>query len=71
MVSKADIVQMAYNLFDSYDSDNSGYLDVKEFKIVMKQVFGEVNKKQPIDDIYLNKAMMIYDSNGDNKISRK
>ena len=29
MVSKADIVQMAYNLFDSYDADNSGFLDVK------------------------------------------
>ena len=40
MVSKADIVQMAYNLFDSYDSDKSGFLDIKEFKIVMKQVFG-------------------------------
>ena len=71
MVSRADIVQMAYNLFDSYDTNHSGFLDVSEFKILMKQVFGEVNKTQPIDDIYLNKALMIYDNNGDNKISRK
>jgi Ca2+-binding EF-hand superfamily protein len=26
MVSKADMVQMAYSLFDSYDHDGSGYL---------------------------------------------
>jgi len=36
MVSKADIVQMAFNLFDSYDTDNSGFLDVKEFKKIMR-----------------------------------
>lgn len=27
MVSKADMVEMAYKLFDSYDKDCSGYLE--------------------------------------------
>ena len=29
MVSKADMVALAYKLFDSYDEDNSGYLEPK------------------------------------------
>lgn len=32
MVSKADMVAMAYKLFEDYDADGSGYLEVKEFK---------------------------------------
>jgi len=39
MVSKADMVEMAYKIFDSYDTDNSGFLDVKEFKKVLTEVF--------------------------------
>lgn len=35
MVSKADMVGMAYKLFDSYDQDNSGYLEPAEFRTVM------------------------------------
>lgn len=29
MVSRDDMVAMAYNLFESYDEDSSGFLDVK------------------------------------------
>lgn len=32
MCSREDIVNMAYNLFDSYDKDNSGYLERAEVK---------------------------------------
>ena len=49
MVSRADMVTMAYNLFDSYDEDNSGFLDSKEFKKVMREVFHETNKQMPAD----------------------
>jgi len=27
MVSKGDMMEMAYRIFDSYDNDNSGYLE--------------------------------------------
>lgn len=36
MVSKAEIVEMSSKLFDSYDADNSGFLDPKEFKTVIR-----------------------------------
>jgi len=35
MVSKADTVAMAYKLFEDYDADGNGYLEVKEFKKVL------------------------------------
>ena len=71
MVSKADIAQMAFNLFDSYDKDNSGYLDQKEFRIIMTEVFHEVSKTYPVDQKHLNQTFTIYDSNSDSKLSRK
>jgi hypothetical protein len=39
MVSKADMAQMAYTLFDDSDTDNNGYLDSKESHKVMTEVF--------------------------------
>ena len=39
MASRAEIVQAASTIFDSYDSDDSGSLDVKEFKKGIKEVF--------------------------------
>lgn len=71
MVSKADMVEMAYKLFDSYDKDNSGYLEPKEFKTVMTEVFHEVNKTHSIDKKHLDKLFSICDANGDNKLTRK
>ena len=71
MVSKADTVAMAYKLFEDYDADGNGYLEVKEFKKVLIQVFHEVNKNYPVDKQHLNKLFTICDTNGDNKLTRK
>lgn len=62
---------MAISLFDSYDADSSGYLDVKEYKKVVKEVLHEVSKTTSVDDKKLNQLFTIYDTNNDNKISRK
>lgn len=37
------------SLFDAYDADNSGFLDIKEFKKVLKEVFNEVSKTFAVD----------------------
>lgn len=71
MVSKADMVQMAYSLFDSYDHDGSGYLEPAEFRKVMTEVFHEVNKSYSVDKQHLDKAFTICDTNSDAKLSRK
>lgn len=71
MVSKADMVGMAYKLFDSYDQDNSGFLEPAEFRIVMTEVFNEVNKTYSVDKSHLNKVFTICDANGDKKLTRK
>ena len=71
MATRTETIELAMNLFDSYDADNSGHLDVKEFKKIIKEVWGEVNKHYPVDEKHLNQLFTIYDSNGDNKISRK
>lgn len=62
---------MASKLFDSYDADDSGYLDTKEFKKVLKEVLHEINKNMSVDEKKLNQYFTIYDTNNDNKISRK
>ena len=71
MVSKADMVGMAYKLFDSYDQDNSGFLEPAEFRIVMTEVFNEVNKTYSVDKSHLNKVFTICDANSDKKLTRK
>ena len=71
MVSKADMVGMAYKLFDSYDQDNSGFLEPAEFRIIMTEVFNEVNKTYSVDKSHLNKVFTICDANGDKKLTRK
>lgn len=71
MASKAQIVELALNLFDSYDNDGSGYLDTAEFKKVAKEILHEINKTYSIDDKKLNQLYTIYDTNNDNKLSRK
>lgn len=71
MVSKADMVGMAYKLFDSYDQDNSGFLEPGEFRTVMTEVFNEVNKSYSVDKNHLNKVFTICDANGDKKLTRK
>ena len=71
MVSKADMVQMAYALFDSYDKDGSGFLEPAEFRTVMTEVFHEVNKSYSVDKKHLDKAFTICDSNSDTKLTRK
>jgi Ca2+-binding EF-hand superfamily protein len=71
MASREHIVEMAIQIFDSYDEDNSGSLETKEFKKVIKEVFHEVNKNYPVDEKKLNQLFTIYDSNADGKISRK
>ena len=59
------------SLFDSYDADNSGSLDVKEFKKIIKEVWAEVSKNYPVNEKHLNQIFTIYDGNNDNKISKK
>ena len=71
MASRNEIASMALNLFDSYDADNSGYLDPNEFKKVLKEVIHEVKKSFSVEEKKLNQLYTIYDSNSDNKISRK
>jgi Ca2+-binding EF-hand superfamily protein len=62
---------MAALLFDSYDADNSGFLDVKEFKKFLKEFLHEISKTFSVEDKKLNQQFTINDTNGDNKISRK
>lgn len=64
-------MELASNLFDSYDADGSGALDTKEFKSVLKEVLHEISKNTPVDEKKLNQYFTIYDTNGDSKISRK
>lgn len=71
MATRTETVELAMSIFDSYDADNSGSLDVKEFKKIIKEVWAEVNKYYPVDEKHLNQLVTIYDSNSDNKISRK
>lgn len=64
-------MELSIRLFESYDSDDSGFLDPKEFKKVLKEVHNEINKNTPIDEKKLNQAFTIYDANSDSKISKK
>ena len=65
------MVGMAYKLFDSYDQDCSGFLEPKEFRTVMTEVFHEVNKTYSVEQSHLNKVFSICDANGDKKLTRK
>ena len=71
MASKAAMVEVAYGIFDTYDENNSGYLQPPEFKKVMTEVFHEVNKNFSVDQAHLNKIFTICDNNDDKKLSRK
>ncbi len=71
MVSNTDISNMAYNLFESYDKDNSGFLEISELRIIIKELFKEVNPNTIISDERINKLFTSCDINGDKKLSRK
>jgi Ca2+-binding EF-hand superfamily protein len=71
MASREQIVELSLHLFESYDLDDSGFLDAKEFKKVIKEVVHEINKTAPVDEKKLNQYFTIYDTNSDSKISKK
>ncbi len=71
MATRTETVELAMSLFDNYDVDNSGYLDVKEFKKIIKEVWHEVNKNYSVDEKRLNQLFAIYDRDLNDKISRK
>ena len=71
MTTKSDYMAMAYKLFDSYDTDNSGLLSTEEFKKCLREMFGEVNKTYSVEEAHLNKIFTICDKNNDGKVSRK
>ena len=71
MASKGAMIEVAYQLFDSYDTNDSGFLEPAEFKKVMTEVFHEVNKQFSCDQAHLNKLFTICDGNDDSKLSRK
>lgn len=71
MASKSDIVEMASKLFDDYDQDNSGYLDHKEFTVILQKLFKEVNSTYVCTEDKINKMFSICDTNSDKKLSRK
>ena len=71
MSTNSDISLMAMNLFDSYDKDNSGYLERNEVKEILTTVFAEVQKDYNIDEAKMNKMFSACDTNSDNKLSRK
>jgi len=62
---------MAYKLFDSYDKDNSGYLDRTEVKEIFTELFKEIQKNIDCSEAKMNKMFGACDTNSDNKLSRK
>ena len=62
---------MANNLFNDYDTDNSGALERAEVKKIIDTLFNEVSKSHQIDETKANKMFSTYDVDGDNKLSKE
>ena len=62
---------MGYKLFDSYDKDNSGYLDRAEVKQIFNELFKEIQKNIDCSEEKTNKMFSACDANADNKLTRK
>jgi Ca2+-binding EF-hand superfamily protein len=71
MCSREEIVEMGYKLFDSYDKDNSGFLDRKEVKEIFDELFKEIQKNMDCSAGKTDKMFGACDLNGDNKLTRK
>ena len=64
------MLQMSYQIFDSYDANQTGFLEPDEFRKVAKEVFCEINKNHPCSEEKFNKQFTTYDTNSDKKLSR-
>jgi Ca2+-binding EF-hand superfamily protein len=62
---------MGYKLFDSYDKDNSGFLDRNEVKDIFNELFKEIQKNMDCSVDKTNKMFSACDLNADNKLTRK
>lgn len=61
----------ANSVFDSYDTDNSGFIDRSEMKTVVSTLFKQINDKTICTDIRMNKLFSNIDKNSDGKLSKK
>ncbi len=71
MATKEDIIMTANSVFESYDTDNSGFIDRSEMKTVVTTLFKKINDKTICTDTRLNKLFTNVDKNSDNKLGKK
>jgi Ca2+-binding EF-hand superfamily protein len=71
MTTAGDIMLVADKIFESYDQDDSGYLDRAEVKTVITTLFKEVNKKTIVTDKKLNQLFSTMDKDSNDRLSRK
>lgn len=65
-------LQNAINdIFEQYDTDNSGYLDFQEVKRIITDAFRSMNAQRNISDADVKKFLGIVDKNSDGRITKE
>ena len=63
-----DIKEQALKTFKKYDLDNSGFIELKELKILMTDISKEIDIPEPTDE-EITQVLSDTDQNDDKKIS--
>jgi Ca2+-binding EF-hand superfamily protein len=58
------------NIFEQYDTDKSGTLELSELVQVVRDIFISAGEKKHITEKDALKVMQVMDSNQDNKVSK-
>lgn len=55
--------------FDKYDTDGSGYIEIKEFRKMIQDLYGRLGQKAPSKS-EIHKMLGELDENGDQKLDK-
>lgn len=68
---KSEVEQMCINIFNKFNKDKNGYLDMSELKELIKEFYLENDLKDQVDNLddYLKDFTLKYDSDKNSKIS--
>lgn len=65
--TESELQAVVKEAFNSFDTDNSGYLEREEIRKLLNEVVSD--QGQSISDDELNEVIMAVDANGDGKFS--
>lgn len=68
--TKEELTSMVDKVFEKYDTNKNGFLELEEFKVLFKDRFGKVSKAKPSFEELFDSVLAKIDKNKDGKISK-